>query len=386
MLNIAIYTLDMSMNGASKALLDMLNHLDYSEVQVDIYIGVLGGEFDNDFPSQVNIIHAPKYPKNLLKLFQCVLNHPVHFLKSLFQINRLTPNNPKHIYFEATSLRMPIIPKKYDIGIAFRHFNVDTFYIINNIRAKKKYFWVHGEAVFTEEEQKVLGKYYKKYDGVFPVSETAKNCLLSYFPNLKDKCTVLNNITDADKLKRLAKLGNGFQDSFNGLRILSLGRLSSEKGFIMAAEAAKILADKGYNFRWYIIGDGPEYKKIEKYIFDNSISDKMILLGKQMNPYAMLKNCDIFVSCSYTEAYPLTIMEAKTFERPILTTDIPAAHEQLIEQKNAIFSKTDSISIAKGLEKLLIDSSLRKEFTYNLSLEDHNDFKMIKILMAELKK
>lgn len=383
MTSIAFFTLDMTMNGASKALIDILNHLDYDKVSVDVYVCAFGGELDNEFPGQVNVIPVPRYPSDPVGLIGCAAKHPIHFIRSLRQKKGLA-SEKKHINCEATSFRMPIIDKKYDAAIAFRHYNLDTMYVINNMKAKKKYFWVHGEANLTPDEQELLGKYYKKYDGVFPVSKTAENRLCAYFPWLREKSVILNNITDADKLKRLADEGNGFDDNCQGLRILSIGRLSPEKGFIMAAEACKILSDKGYDFRWYIAGDGIERAKIEKYISQNGISDKLILLGTVMNPYRMLRECDIYVSCSLSETFSLTVMEAKTFERPILSTDIPAIRERVIAGETALLADTTPDSLAEGLAKLLDDECLRKRISYNQSLEEHSDFSMITLFMNKI--
>ena len=383
MTSIAFFTLDMTMNGASKALIDILNHLDYNKVSVDVYVCSFGGELDNEIPSQVNVIPVPRYPSDPVGLIRCAAKHPVHFFRSIRQKKRLA-SEKKHINCEATSFRMPIIDKKYDVAIAFRHYNLDTMYVINNMKAAKKYFWVHGEANLTPDEQKTLGKYYKKYDGVFPVSKTAENRLCAYFPWLREKSVVLNNITDADKLKRLADEGHGFDDNYQGLRVFSIGRLSPEKGFIMATEACKILSDKGYDFRWYIAGDGIERAKIEKYISQNGISDKLILLGTVMNPYRMLRECDIYVSCSYTEAYPLSIMEAQTFDRPIIVTDIPSARQQLIDNKTAIFSDTFSDKLSEKLAYLLDNQETREYLSHNLSEIEHNNVSMIDTFMKAI--
>lgn len=64
MTSIAFFTLDMTMNGASKALIDILNHLDYDKVSVDVYVCAFGGELDNEFPGQVNVIPVPRYPSD----------------------------------------------------------------------------------------------------------------------------------------------------------------------------------------------------------------------------------------------------------------------------------------------------------------------------------
>ena len=60
-----------------------------------------------------------------------------------------------------------------------------------------------------------------------------------------------------------SKEGKGFTDQFDGLRILTVGRLSAEKGQDFAIHVFARLIKDGYKVKWYcIVGEGNDKKRI----------------------------------------------------------------------------------------------------------------------------
>lgn len=88
---------------------------------------------------------------------------------------------------------------------------------------------------------------YSKYDKIFIVSRTAKDKFDRIFPKLRNKTEVFYNIVSPEQINRLANAAPTFGDSFTGKRILTVGRITSEKGHDIAIKALKIVLDKGYN-------------------------------------------------------------------------------------------------------------------------------------------
>ena len=134
----------------------------------------------------------------------------------------------------------------------------------------------------------------------------------------------------------MSGLGNGFEDSFTGIRILTIGRLANQKGYDIALEACKKLKEKGINFRWYVLGKGPLKEEIEKYIIKNNLSKHFILLGVEANPYPFIKNTDIYVQTSRFEGFGLALAEARMLNVPIVTTRFDAVYNQMIDGKNGL--------------------------------------------------
>ena len=170
-------------------------------------------------------------------------------------------------------------------------------------------------------------------------------------------------------------MGNTFSDNFDGIRILSIGRIDYIKGYDMAIEACDYLLRQGYNIRWYICGQGKsEYNSLKEKVSSLGIEDSFIWLGNQINPYGYLQNCDLFVQCSRSEGYCLTIHEARVLYKPIISTKTQGALEQIIDNVNGWLVQIDYESIANKIEWCLnnpaecirISDNLKKESRYEI--------------------
>ena len=99
---------------------------------------------------------------------------------------------------------------------------------------------------------------------------------------------------------------------------------------MLIPDIAKQLVDK-FNFKWYIIGDGPEKSKLKRKIEEFALQETIILLGKQDNPYKYLAQADLYALPSMYESYPTVINEALVLNIPIISNDIPSIHEMIDE-------------------------------------------------------
>ena len=82
---------------------------------------------------------------------------------------------------------------------------------------------------------------YKKMDAIFTVSDEVRTHFLNCYPVYSDKTMVFHNIIDLKKIQKLASKGTGFEDQYDGLRILTVGRLTYQKAYDIAVEAMKLV-------------------------------------------------------------------------------------------------------------------------------------------------
>ena len=386
MRKVAIFTRGLSLNGANKSLIELLKRLDYTNLVLDLYV-LNYSETDNlltkQIPNNVNIIRVKQYEKSIATLFNIIL-HPFHFFCAIKSKSNLGSKYFLEQY-KATAERLPIVNKMYDIAISYRHLDIDVFFVKNNMYAKKKFFWVHGVQQLEKREISILENVYQSYDKIFPVSNAAKNNILKYFPNLKEKCEVAYCIVDANEINKLALIGKSFiQNSV--INILTIGRLNEEKGIDLAIEACEILKKDGFRFKWYVCGDGNQKDYLKGLIKNKNLINDFILLGNVDNPYGYLKDCDIYVQPSYMESYCLTINEAKILNKPIVCTKLEATEEQIADGITGILTKLTAIDLANGIKKLMKNNLLRKQLTLELSKHDYSHDEALKLLMNEIYK
>lgn len=93
------------------------------------------------------------------------------------------------------------------------------------------------------------------------------------------KCTVYYNPLDKVEIQKLADLPMEINFDKEWINILTVGRISSEKGQDMIPEITRKILDMGYKIRWYIIGDGNMRSKLEALIQKNHVENYVTLLG-----------------------------------------------------------------------------------------------------------
>ena len=100
---------------------------------------------------------------------------------------------------------------------------------------------------------------------------------------------------DYKKITSRAKEAGGFTDSYDGIRLLTVGRLAYQKAYDIAIDAMKIIKDSGCKARWYVLGEGSEREMLEKKIAQFGLQKDFLLLGAVENPYPYYVQTDIYV-------------------------------------------------------------------------------------------
>ena len=227
------------------------------------------------------------------------------------------------------------------------------FYVCRKINAKKRYGWVHFDILKNGIDKIITRRLYKNYETIYVVSETAKQHFDSVFPEFKERTQVRYNIIPVDKIHLYAEFAPTFTDEFLGKRILTVGRMSKEKGQDVTIQALKILLEEGYNIKWYYVGDGNLRKQCERLAEEHGVKDCVAFLGTQTNPYGYMRDCDIYVQPSRHEGYCITLAEARCFTAPIVATNFTGAEEQLKTYPQSIVTGMDAEDIADGIMHFL---------------------------------
>ncbi len=107
-----------------------------------------------------------------------------------------------------------------------------------------------------------------------------------------------------------------------GDRLVSVGRLTEQKGQLILIEAAGVLRDRGVDFDLTLIGDGPMRGDVERLIARLDLGDRVHLAGFMSNPdvrRAMIASRSMVLP-SFAEGLPAVVMEALALGRPVITT------------------------------------------------------------------
>ena len=157
------------------------------------------------------------------------------------------------------------------------------------------------------------------------------------------------------------------------MNLLSVGRLGEQKGFDLAIKSAKVLKDRGVNFIWIILGEGPDRKKLQEQIDADDLNNNVKMIGIRSNPYVYIKKCDIFVQTSRFEGKSIVLDEAKIFCKPIVVTNYPTVGDSIVDGQNGLIVEMDECSIADGIQRLLENTTLAESFVSELRKAEGNE-------------
>lgn len=389
---IVINSLDIG--GSEKSLISFLNLIDYNQYQVDLLMLKKGGDFECYIPEQVNVLDVPDY----YQFLQGNKDFPI-YRKYLYNIIRLKCSihlrvnkilnyrmNNQQIFYKNQKYVLEDIPKKYDIAIAYAQ-GFPTYLVADKVTAKKKFAWINCDYRCTSYDKKMDEKFYNLIDKIIAVSDAGKQSIISVNPKYTNKVEVIKDVLDPTLIWKMAdEYDVKFSSDF--INIVTVARLVKDyKGYDIAIEAAKDLKDRGIQFKWYVIGDGPDREKIEQLILKYNLQNHFILLGSKKNPYPYMKKCDIYVQTSRVEGLGLTVIEAKILKSLIVTTNFSTASEIIENDNTGLIVGLSGEAVADGILQYIDDIKLKDRIKKNLlesKVEDFNDeIKKIRNLLQE---
>lgn len=143
--------------------------------------------------------------------------------------------------------------------------------------------------------------------------------------------------------------------------VISVGRLSVEKGHIHLLEAFKLSDAASNNWKLQFIGDGPQEEKLKRYVSDNGLSDHVEFLGFKSDVDYYLQSASVFVLPSLTEGFPNALMEAMANGLPCISFDCETGPAELImhEQNGLLVPTADVNELASCINRLINNAELR---------------------------
>ncbi len=358
--------------GAEKSLVTLLQLFDYDKYDVSLFLFREEGLFLNCVPPQVEIFtagenyelfdgEAKTAIKTFLKKGRLDLTVARVFYANAFKEADSYSRETKMWKQLRKSVSLPT--EKFDCVIGYLEGPSD--WLAAEFKADKKIGYMHSFLEGTSSDKKHFSQTINKFNFFISVSDESLLNLKKYNPNYKGYRCILNIVSPS----LINSMANDKVNMGDGLNLLTVGRLSSEKGIDIAVEACGILKDKNYNFKWYHIGSGSEKKKIFEMIKENDLEGTFVPLGEKSNPYPYFKNCNIYVQPSRNEGWGITITEAKSLCKPIVATNFSTVFEQIEHGVNGLICEMNAQSVADAVERLINDKALREKLSYNLSQE-----------------
>ncbi|PGT96257.1 MULTISPECIES: glycosyltransferase [Bacillus] len=372
---------NLNCGGAEKALVSLLENMNYSMYNVDLFLFKHEGVFFNKIPKQVNLLEEQleyQYFDMPIKkaIVECIKSRRVDVAVAricagyIFKSEKNRTRCEQRVW-KYLSKGLKHLDQNYDVAIGYLE-KSPIYFVVDKVKAKKKIGWIHTNYSNSGMDCNFDNVYFEQLDNIITVSEECAKSLEENFEHLKYKIKSIYNIVSPNLISELSNVNsidNCMSDK-SYVNILTVARLSSEKGIDMAIESCKQLVNKGYKIRWYVLGEGREREALEKRIESEKLEGVFKLLGIKENPYPYIRESDIYVQPSRYEGKSIAIDEAKILQKPIVVTNFSTAKDQIRNEENGVIVEMDSTAIFNGIKRIIDDGNLRDRLINNLSKEN----------------
>ena len=404
-----IFNYFMYIGGAERALLGLLNSIDYTRYSVDLFLAMHVGEFMNLIPKEVNLL-----PENSRYAgYACPLKKILFSKNYMIGLARLNAKRKFKNYLRNKGIAhseasfqyvvremIPYLPEinpqvEYDLAISFiAPHNI----VAEKVRAKKKICWIHSDYTRIDVNVELELPVWAGFDHVMSISPDVSKTFLHVFPSLKDKILEMENILSPDFVRDRAEekrinyndstgpdIKSNVSDDVKIINILSVGRFCEPKNYdnvpdicrriisILSSLNSKLL------IRWFLVGYGDE-ETIRRKIKETEMDQYVIILGKRNNPYPYIKACDIYAQPSRYEGKSVTVREAQMLCKPVVVTNYPTASSQIQDGIDGRIVPMDNEGCAKGIADFILDKELQQRIVDYLQTHDYGNEREIEKL------
>lgn len=234
---------------------------------------------------------------------------------------------------------------------------------IGKIFGKKIILHIHGGGFHNFYKRSKLMKPVIRWalesaDAVVCLSEMWKNYYSSTF-KLK-RLVIINNVIETPLIKEHVQNGT--------LNLLFLGHITEKKGVF---DLLKVLASNRDQFQHKVkvtFGGIGEVERLEKEISDNQFNGDVKFAGwvNGHKKAELLNDCDVYVLPSYFEALPISILEAMSYGKPVISTEIGGIPEIVKPGVNGwLFKPGDQQALGSIISEAMTDKARLKQYGNN---------------------
>lgn len=343
MIKILFMIPDLSVGGAEKVLVNLVNNMDKDKYDITIQTVFAGGVNEQFLNENIKIKHCFK------KKF-----------RGSIQLFRMF--SPKRLYKK-------FIKEHYDIAVSY--LEGPTARIISGCpdESTKLVSWIHIEQhnqtiackAFKSLEEGI--ECYSKFNKIICVSEYVKEDFSKIFGITKN----LEVLYNTNETKQIVELSDEkiTDVTFNKdeINICVVGKVVYSKGCDRMVRIQKKLRDGGLKTHIYFIGVGEQLEHTKEYAEEFGVGDSVSRTGYQTNPYKYVKQCDLFVCASVAEGFSTAATEALILGVPVVTYDVSGMREMLGNNNEyGIVTEKDENKLYEGIKQILTTPGMLEDY------------------------
>lgn len=296
--------------GVEKLFLNISNKINHNIYLITIYPHT--DEYINSIPDNVKLITRPGF---IEKIYFKPIQYIIFLLYLLYVIN--SKKEYKNLSFVNFSDTLSTLFATW-------------FLAIGN---KEKFSWIqlNPRVLSKSKFYKIYSFLYQRMNKIICICNDQRELFHKIFPNISKRLTtvICNGIVaeQIDVLKTIPLENNYSEEKY----ILMVARLDMRsKDFYTIIDAYIQNNNISDKYKLYFLGEGPDRVAIEKYIKSKEMTQNIVLLGQDVNPYRWMYNAALYIHSSKSEGFGLVIIEAMQCGLPIIATDCEVGPKEIL--------------------------------------------------------
>jgi glycosyltransferase involved in cell wall biosynthesis len=341
----------MNAGGSQRQLLNLLERLDRSRFDPQLFLISPHGELLSDVPDDVtaHIAHRPGSARNILQSAFAARQRVDDLVKVLSE-QRID------VVYDRT-YHMTLIT-----GAATRKFHVPRASVI--VSDPLRDFETNPERL-RWLKRRMLRKAYQRADAVVAVSEGVRRAAIDYYGLAPGQVETVWNSFDVERIQLQARepLSAELARRPGRFRIVAAGRLHEAKGYDLLIQAVRqIVVERGLpQVELVIAGGGEQEQSLRTLIEQSQLADHVILAGHLPNPLPLIRSADLFCLSSRYEGMPNVVVEAMCCEVPVLATDCKSGPRDILQDRfGRLVQPNDVEGLAKGIVDIMSNPSVSR--------------------------
>lgn len=345
---------DLNIGGIETALINLLNNMDYNKYDIDLILEKKEGILLDRLNKNVKVKEYRVSESKILPLRKIY-----NFIKRKIWILKNSD--------------------KYDFSCCYATYSLPCNFMAY-YGSKNNLFYIHSNYKYIYKAKELKNFFDLRRITLFKhiafVANEAKKDLIAFYPDIKNKSVVINNLIDYKKIIESAKEKIEFKKETKYLFVF-VGRLEEQ-----AKKLSRMInvVKKLTNVSLLIVGDGPEYNMYKNMIGDCT---RITMVGAKKNPYPYMKLADYVVLSSDYEGFPVVYSEAIALEKKIISTiDVTDDFISIPNRFGYIISKAEN-QMYNEIKKILKNDNLELE-KVDFNKTNKNKIKKLEDIIEEV--
>lgn len=340
---IVFFMTTMHIGGIEKALIELLNNIDYERYDVTLFLEKDEGEL-------LDFINKKVHVKNY------------NICESKFVLYRKIMNGFKRLKF------ILLNRNKYAFSCCYATYSKPCS-LLSLLASKNNCIYVHGDYVTEFNDNSKTISFFEnqdiyKFKKIIFVSNESKENLVKIIPDIKNKSIVMNNFINYNKIIKLSR--EKISETIDNRKtLIFVGRLDEKvKKVSRLINAVHYCKMNNLDIRLLIVGDGEYFEYYKTLIKNKKLEKNVKMFGLQENPYPYIKLSDYVCITSEHEGFPVIFLETLVLNKKILST-VKVSDEFIdISKYGFILSKDQNIFNKQIYDILMSDNGAYKKIDF----------------------